>query len=152
MDRLINGFRHFVMRGNVIDLAVGIVIGAAFTSVVTAFTKSFIEPLLKVFGGGGELGGSFTVRGAVFDWAGFINSVVTFLLTAAVLYLFVVTPMNRFADRRRRGEAPPPKAPSEEIILLTEIRDALTANKAAVKTPPSKTADDEVPQQRSRAE
>jgi large conductance mechanosensitive channel len=148
MSRLINGFRHFIMRGNVIDLAVGIVIGAAFTSVVTAFTTSFIEPLLKVFGGGGELGGSFTIRGAVFNWAAFLNAVVTFLLTAVVLYLFVVTPMNRFADRRRRGEAPPPKAPSEEIILLTQIRDALTVNKA----PPSTTADDEVPQQRSPAE
>jgi large conductance mechanosensitive channel len=122
---MLKGFKDFIMRGNVVDLAVGIVIGAAFTSVVTAFTKSFLEPLIKVFGGGGAAGGTFKIRGVPFDYAAFLNAIITFLLTAAVLYFLVVYPLNRLAERRKRGEEPPPEAPSEEVKLLTEIRDAM---------------------------
>ncbi|MFC4021098.1 large conductance mechanosensitive channel protein MscL [Micromonospora sp. GCM10011542] len=125
---MLKGFKDFIMRGNVVDLAVGIVIGAAFTGVVTQLTKSFLEPLIKVIGGGNGLtAGKWTLGGQVFDWAAFINAVITFLLTAAVLYFLVVFPMNKLAERRRRGEEPPPKAPSEEVKLLTEIRDALVS-------------------------
>ncbi|GIF77642.1 large conductance mechanosensitive channel protein MscL [Asanoa siamensis] len=124
---MLKGFKDFIMRGNVVDLAVGIVIGAAFTAVVTQFTKSFLEPLIKLTGGGGELGGTWNVNGVKFEWAAFINIAITFVLTAATLYFLVVYPMNRLAERRRRGEEPPPAAPSEEIKLLTEIRDALVA-------------------------
>jgi len=124
---MLKGFKDFIMRGNVVDLAVGIVIGAAFTAVVTQFTKSFLEPLIKLIGGGGLKGGKATVNGVEFDWAAFINIAITFFLTAATLYFLVVFPMNRLAERRRRGEEPPPAAPSEEIKLLTEIRDALVA-------------------------
>jgi len=124
---MLKGFKDFIMRGNVVDLAVGIVIGAAFTAVVTQFTKSFLEPLIKLVGGGGLDGGKAKVNGVEFDWAAFINIAITFLLTAAALYFLVVFPMNRLAERRRRGEEPPPAAPSEEIKLLTEIRDALVA-------------------------
>jgi large conductance mechanosensitive channel len=132
---MLKGFKDFIMRGNVVDLAVGIVIGAAFTGVVTQFTKSFLEPLIRVISGGkGIKAGGFTVRGVSFDWAAFINTAITFLLTAATLYFLVVMPMNRLAERRRRGEEPPPAAPSEEIKLLTEIRDALVANAAAHTT------------------
>jgi len=122
---VLKGFRDFIMRGNVVDLAVGIVIGAAFTTLVGQFTKSFLEPLIKLFGGGGEAGGVWTVNGQEFAWAAFINAVITFLLTAAVLYFVVVLPMNKLAERRKRGEVPEPEAPSEDIVLLTEIRDAL---------------------------
>ena len=118
------------MRGNVVDLAVGIVIGAAFTALVTQFTESFLKPLIQLFGGGGELAGVFTINEVPFDWAAFINAVITFALTAAVLYFLVVLPMNKLAERRKRGEEPPPAAPSEEIQLLTEIRDALRAGQA----------------------
>jgi large conductance mechanosensitive channel len=124
---MLKGFKDFIMRGNVVDLAVGIVIGAAFTTVIGQFTKSFLEPLIKLIGGGGELGGVATVNGVDFAWAAFINAVITFLLTAAALYFLVVYPMNRLAERRKRGEEPPPSAPSEEVKLLTEIRDALAA-------------------------
>jgi large conductance mechanosensitive channel len=124
---MLKGFKDFIMRGNVVDLAVGIVIGAAFTGVVTQFTKSFLEPLIKLIGGGGLKGGTWTINRVVFDWAAFINIVITFFLTAATLYFLVIYPMNRLAERRRRGEEPPPAAPSEEIQLLTEIRDALVA-------------------------
>lgn len=124
---MFKGFRDFIMRGNVVDLAVGIVIGAAFTGLVTQFTNSFLKPLIAVFGGGqtGTTGATFTINGQTFDWGSFINSGVTFLLTAAVLYFLVVYPMNQLAKRRNRADAPPPEAPSEEVRLLTEIRDAL---------------------------
>ena len=122
---MLKGFKDFVMRGNVVDLAVGIVIGAAFTGVITQLTKSFLEPLIRLLGGGRQLSGNWTVKQVVFDWAAFINAVIAFVLTAAALYLLVVMPMNKLAERRRRGEEPPPKAPSEEVKLLTEIRDAL---------------------------
>ena len=125
MLKTLQGFKDFIMRGNVVDLAVGIVIGAAFTGLVTSFTGSFFEPLIKLFGGGSELAGSWRVEGQVFDWAGFLNAVITFMITAAVLYFLVVVPLNKLAERRKTGEEPEPKAPSEEVRLLTEIRDAL---------------------------
>ncbi|MEU4471436.1 large conductance mechanosensitive channel protein MscL [Micromonospora sp. NPDC023888] len=125
---MLKGFKDFIMRGNVVDLAVGIVIGAAFTGVVTQLTKSFLEPLIKMMGGGSGLSaGRWKLGGQYFEWAAFINALITFLLTAAVLYFFVVYPMNKLAERRRRGEEPPPAAPSEEVKLLTEIRDALVS-------------------------
>ncbi|MFC0526887.1 large conductance mechanosensitive channel protein MscL [Phytohabitans kaempferiae] len=126
---MLKGFKDFIMRGNVVDLAVGIVIGAAFTAVVTQLTDSFLEPFIQLLGGGQELSGKWTVRDATFDWAAFVNAVITFLLTAAALYFLVVLPMNKLAERRRRGEEPPPAAPSEEVKLLTEIRDALLASR-----------------------
>ena len=125
MLKSLQGFKDFIMRGNVVDLAVGIVIGAAFSGVVAAVTKSFIEPLIRVFSGGKELSGQFTVGEVTFDWAAAVNAVITFLITAAVLYFLVVTPMNRLAERRRKGIEPAPKAPSEDVLLLREIRDAL---------------------------
>jgi large conductance mechanosensitive channel len=130
MLKTLQGFKDFVMRGNVIDLSVGIVIGAAFTTVVTAFTKAFIEPLIRVFGGGKELSGTFAIGSTVFDWAAFVNAMITFMITAAVLYFLVVTPMNRLAERRRKGFEPEPEKPSEELLLLQEIRDALVAANA----------------------
>ncbi|MFC7529372.1 large conductance mechanosensitive channel protein MscL [Actinoplanes sp. GCM10030250] len=123
---MFQGFKDFIMRGNVVDLAVGVVIGAAFTTVVTSFTNAFLKPLIQLMGGGSGLqAGKFTVDGVDFDYASFINALITFALTAAVLYFLVVFPLNRLAERRRRGEEPPPKSPSEEVKLLTEIRDAL---------------------------
>jgi large conductance mechanosensitive channel len=127
MLKTLQGFKDFIMRGNVIDLAVGIVIGAAFTAVVTSFTGSFIEPMLRAFGANPDQknAGSWTIGGQQFQWAAFVNAIITFLLTAAVVYFLIVLPMNKLAERRSRGVEPPPQAPSEEIRLLTEIRDAL---------------------------
>jgi large conductance mechanosensitive channel len=134
---MLRGFKDFIMRGNVVDLAVGIVIGAAFTALITQFTKSFIEPLIKVFTGGGDplKAGSFTVRGQAFDYAGFINAIFAFLIVAATLYFLIVLPMNKLAERRARGQEPKPKAPSEEILLLREIRDALAGPRPEVAHP-----------------
>lgn len=125
---MLKGFKDFIMRGNVVDLAVGVVIGAAFTGLVTQFTASFLKPLISLMGGDTSLSaGKWEIGKVAFDWAAFINAVITFLMTAAVLYFLVVLPLNKLAERRRRGEEPPPAAPSEEVKLLTEIRDALVA-------------------------
>ncbi|WP_329017647.1 large conductance mechanosensitive channel protein MscL [Micromonospora rifamycinica] len=145
---MLKGFKDFIMRGNVVDLAVGVVIGAAFTGVVTQLTKSFLEPLVRVIivlitGNKNGLSGSTpTFRGVPFDWVAFVNAAITFALTAAALYFLVVYPMNRLAERRKRGEEPPPAAPSEEVKLLTEIRDALLAGGHA--TPGQRGALDDV--------
>jgi large conductance mechanosensitive channel len=127
VNKMFQGFKDFIMRGNVVDLAVGVVIGTAFTAVVTSFTNSFLQPLIKwLSGGSGDLKGAWSPeKGIDFTYAAFINALITFLLTAAVLYFLVVFPLNKLAERRKRGEEPPPKAPSEEVRLLTEIRDAL---------------------------
>ncbi|MER7168207.1 large conductance mechanosensitive channel protein MscL [Micromonospora sp. NPDC000207] len=130
---MLKGFKDFIMRGNVIDLAVGVVIGAAFTAVVTQLTNSFLKPVIALITllitgrDGGIEGALWTVRGVEFDWVSFVNALITFMLTAAALYFLVVFPMNKLAERRKRGEEPPPATPSEEVQLLTEIRDALVA-------------------------
>jgi large conductance mechanosensitive channel len=130
MLKLLHGFRDFIMRGNVIDLAVGIVIGAAFTGLVTNFTEAFINPLLKLFSDRdpSNSAAGFHVHGVFFPWSNFVNAVFGFLITAAVLYFLVVTPMNMINERRRRGIEPAPKIPSDETKLLMEIRDLLAAN------------------------
>src|SRR6476660_6016023 len=125
---MLRGFKEFIMRGNVVELVVGVVIGAAFNGVVTQFTKSFLDPLIKLFAGGNEFSGQWRVnKDVVFDWSGFLNAIIAFLLTAAALYFLIVFPMNKLAERRRRGEEPEPKAPSDEVRLLTDIRDTLQA-------------------------
>jgi large conductance mechanosensitive channel len=124
---VLKGFKEFISRGNVIELAVGVVIGAAFNGVVTAFTASFLKPLIQVISGGGEVAGTFKLRGVEFDWAAFVNACIGFLLTALALYFLIVLPMNKLAERRKRGLEPEPEAPAEDIRLLTEIRDAIVA-------------------------
>jgi large conductance mechanosensitive channel len=126
---MIQGFKNFIMRGNVVDLAVAVVIGAAFAQVVTSFTNSLINPLVAAFGGGNPHGLGFQLVSGnpktVLDFGAFITAVINFLIVAAVVYFLVVTPMNLLAERRRRGEEPEPTAPAEDIVLLQEIRDLL---------------------------
>jgi large conductance mechanosensitive channel len=126
MDPMIKGFKDFLLRGNVVDLAVAVVIGAAFTAVVTSFTESFLRPLIGLVGGGGRAGGSFAVNGQVFTWGDFLNALLTFALTAAVVYFAVVVPMRLVLERRKRGEEAGPVAPTQ-VELLVEIRDLLRA-------------------------
>ncbi|GHG06049.1 large-conductance mechanosensitive channel [Deinococcus piscis] len=128
---MLNGFRDFIMRGNVVDLAVGVVIGAAFNNLVTAFTKAFLDPLVRL-AGGGDVAGTVVLRAAqgaqeaiVLDYGSFITALINFLLTAAVLYFFVVQPMNRLNERLKRTDKPAVAEPSNEEKLLAEIRDEL---------------------------
>ncbi len=121
---MFKGFRDFLLRGNVVDLAVAVVIGTAFTALVTAFTTSFLNPLIGLLGGGGETGGSFEVNGQVFTWGSFVTAVITFVLIAAVVYFVVVLPMTKINERRAAGADPAPAEPSD-VALLKEIRDLL---------------------------
>jgi large conductance mechanosensitive channel len=123
---MFKGFKEFLLRGNVIDLAIAVVVGAAFTGIVTQLTKSFIQPLLQVIGGGGIHGGAFIINGVPFDWAAFINAVINFLIVAAGLYFLIVLPVNRLIARRHHTEAEAAPAPDpEDVQLLREIRDLL---------------------------
>jgi large conductance mechanosensitive channel len=123
---MIKGFRDFVLRGNVVDLAVGIVIGAAFGAVVNQFVTSFLTPIVRVAGGGKPTSGVWHLtRDVTMNWSAFVNALSSFLLIAAAVYFVVVLPINKFNELRRRGEEPAPEAVSEEVRLLTEIRDAL---------------------------
>jgi large conductance mechanosensitive channel len=121
---VLKGFKDFLLRGNVVDLAVAVVIGAAFTAVVTAFTNAFLKPLIQVVSGGGQLAGTFVVNGVAFDYASFVNALITFVLTAAVIYFVVVMPLKIVAERRKRGEEAGP-AEATDVELLAEIRDLL---------------------------
>ncbi len=103
---MLSGFKKFLLRGNIVDLAVGVAIGAAFNALVGAFGNAFIKPLLGLALGGGIQGGGFEVHGQVFDVGGFINAVITFLITAAVLYFLVVVPLNALMARLHKEPAP----------------------------------------------
>ena len=123
---MLKGFKEFLLRGNVIDLAVAVVIGAAFTAVVTAFTKAFLEPLLRLFSGGENAvpPGTIPLTDEVqLDYASFLNAVITFLITAAVIYFLVVFPMKWLQERRKRDAGDP--ALETDLDLLKEIRDLL---------------------------
>ena len=126
---MIQGFKNFIMRGNVVDLAVAVAIGAAFTAVVTAFSNNVINPLIAAVGGGNVNGLGFQLVSGnpktVIDLGAVLTAIINFLIVAAVVYFLVVTPMNLLAERRKRGEEPEPKAPAEDIVLLQEIRDLL---------------------------
>lgn len=119
------GFRDFILRGNVVDLAVAVIIGAAFTLVINALVKDLITPIIAAFGGEPDFSSlSFEINDSQFLYGDFINAVISFLIIAAVVYFFVVVPMNKLLERRSKGEVPPPE-PTEDILLLRQIRDAL---------------------------
>jgi large conductance mechanosensitive channel len=126
MGSVIKGFKDFLLRGNVVDLAVAVVIGAAFGAVVTGFVNSFLTPLIGLVSGGGDLGGEFVINGQHFTWGAFLSTLIGFLLTAAVVYFVVVVPMKKLIERRRRGEEAGPAGPTQ-VELLVEIRDLLRA-------------------------
>lgn len=125
---MFKGFKDFLLRGNVIDLAVAVVIGTAFGAVVNAIATDFIGGIIGALGGiprfekaGFEVNGSTIVIGST------ITAVINFLIVAAVVYFVVVLPVNRLMELRKRGVEPEVKSPSEDIVLLQEIRDLLRA-------------------------
>ena len=124
---MIKGFKDFIMRGNVVDLAVAVVIGAAFAGVVSALVEGVITPIVAALFGQPSLAGvwTFSINNAVFSIGLVLQAVFNFLAVAAAIYFLVVVPMNALAARRSRGEEPAPAAPAEDIVLLTEIRDLL---------------------------
>lgn len=129
---MLKGFKDFIMRGNVIDLAVAVVIGAAFTVVVNALVNGLINPLIAAIFGQPDLThiGEFTINGADFSLGLVLDAVVNFLLVAAAVYFVLVMPMNKLKERAARGEEEVPEEIAEEITLLREIRDSLRERQA----------------------
>jgi large conductance mechanosensitive channel len=105
---MLKGFRQFILRGNVLDLAVAVVMGAAFGSVVTAMVKDFLTPLIGAIVGKPDFSAiKFSINGSQFPIGDLINALVSFLLIAAAVYFFVVVPVNALMARIKRGDAPP---------------------------------------------
>lgn len=130
---MIKGFRDFILRGNVVDLAVAVVVGAAFGALVSSFVKNLLDPLIALIAGNKDAGlGRYTLSAgeARFTYGAFLSDAITFLLTAVVIYFVVVAPMKALLERRRQGYAEPP-TPTDEVVLLTEIRDLLRGQPAA---------------------
>ena len=124
---MLSGFKQFILRGNVVDLAVGVVIGAAFGSVVTAFTKDLLTPLIAALVGKPDFSAiSFTIRGTPFPVGDFINAAVSFLLVAAAVYFFVVTPINALVARMRKAPVPADPTTKKCPECLSEIPMAAT--------------------------
>jgi len=121
---MVKGFRDFLMRGNVVDLAVAVVIGAAFGAVVSAFADDFIGGILGALGGSPDFGDAgFTVNGSKIVYGSTLTALIQFAIVAAAVYFVVVVPMQAMAARRGVEDETP--APSDEVVLLTDIRDAL---------------------------
>ena len=146
---MIQEFKEFIARGNVMDMAVGIIIGAAFTAIVTSLVQDLINPFIGIFTGGIDFSNMFVVLGegeyaslaqaqeagaAVFAYGSFINAVINFLIVAFVVFLLVkmVNRIKESTERRAQAEATEdkPAGPSEKEILI-EIRDALQSGRAA---------------------
>ena len=119
---MLDGFKKFILRGNVVDMAVGIVIGASFGGVVTALVKSFIEPLIAMIAGKPDFNSiAFTVGQTIFPAGVFITAVVNFLLIAAAIYFFVVLPVNALVARMHRSDAPADPTTKKCTECMSEI-------------------------------
>ncbi|MCK9875111.1 large conductance mechanosensitive channel protein MscL [Frankia sp. Ag45/Mut15] len=127
------GFKQFLMRGNVVDLAVAVVVGTAFTAVVTSLVANIFTPLIAAIFGKPDFSDlTFKINGSIFRYGAFINSVIAFLSVAAVIYFVVVLPLRTLAERRARGQAVPEEdlVLTDEARLLTEIRDLLAERRS----------------------
>lgn len=126
---MLKGFKDFLMRGNVVDLAVAVIIGAAFTGIVTKFTENLIQPLINAIGGSDAAEGlGFRILSenptTFMDFGAVINAAVNFVIIAAVVYFLIVLPVKHLQERRKRGEEAGPAEPTD-VELLAEIRDLL---------------------------
>jgi large conductance mechanosensitive channel len=132
---MLKGFREFIFRGNVIDLAVAVVIGAAFGGVVAAFVKDLLTPLIAAIFGKPDFSAFYVeLNGSRFMYGDFINALIAFLLVATAIYFFVVSPMNAYMARRRRGEMPPDPTTRKCPECLSEI--PIAARRCAFCTTP----------------
>jgi large conductance mechanosensitive channel len=121
---MLSEFKKFILKGNVVDLSTGVIIGAAFGNIVGAFTKGIVDPLIKKLSSGGDP--NITLQVWIFDLGLVINALIGFLITAAVIFFVIVKPANRLMALMRKEEAAaPPPPPPAEVQLLTEIRDLL---------------------------
>jgi large conductance mechanosensitive channel len=126
---MLKGFKEFIMRGNVVDLAVAVVIGAAFGKIIAAIVENFITPLVGAIFGAADVSKLWLVKWnkSEFHFGVILQEILNFLFVAAAVYFLIVYPLNKLAERRKRGQEP---APSDEPLttdqqLLVEIRDSL---------------------------
>ncbi|WP_024861172.1 large-conductance mechanosensitive channel protein MscL [Ruminococcus flavefaciens] len=133
MKKFLKEFKEFALKGNVMDMAIGVIIGAAFGSIVSALTDNFITPLIAVITGGVQkdengvmqlVGGKFTIRGVDFNYGSFLSAVLNFLIIAIILFCMLKAINKAMALGKKKEEEKPAEPPKEEV-LLTEIRDLL---------------------------
>lgn len=125
---MLKGFKEFISRGNVVELAVGVIIGAAFKNIVDALVDGIINPLIAAVIGKPDFSDAFilTLNGSDVKFGLLITAVINFILMAFAIYFCIVVPMNTLNARRKKAEDEVPEAEvSDEVKLLTEIRDAL---------------------------
>ena len=136
MKKFFEEFKQFALKGNVMDLAVGVIIGAAFQNIVTALTGDFITPLIAAITGHTAedgtvtIGGTFTINGAVFNYGDFLSAVLNFIIMAFILFLMLKA-INKFMElgKKKEAEETPEIVKTDEAKLLEEIRDILKKNK-----------------------
>lgn len=129
---MLSDFKKFLLRGNVVDLAVAVVIGAAFTAVITAMVKDLITPLIAAIGGKPNFSGLyFTLHGSKFMYGDFINALITFLIMAFVIFFFVVQPVNQLVKIANRNKKKADPAVDPQLAVLQEIRDEIRDLKGA---------------------
>ena len=120
----IEEFKAFVLRGNVMDMAIGVIIGTAFAAIVTALTEDFNNPLIDSIGGA-EVQGKIAIWGGQYlNWGHFVTAIINFLIMAVVLFL-MLKGVNKLVSKRKKDEEVAAPVKSEEVILLEEIRDLL---------------------------
>ena len=124
---MLKGFKEFISRGNVVELAVGVIIGAAFKNIVDALVDGIINPLIAAVIGKPDFSDAFilTLNGTDVKFGLLITAIINFLLMALAIYFCIVMPMNALNNRRKKDEEPAEEGASDEVKLLTEIRDAL---------------------------
>ena len=137
---MLKGFKDFIMRGNVIELATAVIIGSAFTAIVTAVTDSIIQPIINSLGSAEVDGLGFQItdnKNTLVDFGAVITAAINFLIIAAVVYFLIVMPLNKLTEaaKRRHGVDPEAPAPTSEE-LLAEIRDLLEAQNVSDKDIP----------------
>lgn len=136
---MLKGFKDFLMRGNVVDLAVAVIIGTAFTAIVTAIATYLIKPLIAAIGGTNVTGLAWTIvdgnDASTIDFAAIITAAINFVIVAAIVYFLIVLPMKTIQERRRRGEESGPAEPTD-VELLSEIRDLLRQQQHQQQQPP----------------
>jgi large conductance mechanosensitive channel len=127
------GFKQFMMRGNVVELAVAVVMGAAFTAVITAFVKDLMTPLIAAIFGSPDFSAiAVTVNGSKLLVGDFVNALIAFLMIAIAVYFFLVVPVNALTARMRRGEAPPDPTTKKCPECMSEV--AIAARRCAFCT------------------
>ncbi len=131
---MLKGFRDFLLRGNIVDLAVAVIIGAAFGAVVKSFADDFIGGLIGIIGGSPDFGNAgFTINDSKIVYGSTLTALIYFLIVAAVIYFIVITPMQKVMSLRQKEAETESPAPTDETILLTEIRDLLKAQRPPEK-------------------